>query len=341
MNNTSSEFINDDDYHVHLAQNLISACSTNGLQYSLIKDVFDNSFNKIADILISILHNNLDDQSFQNEIKTIKIIPFRRLAEEIISYKKNTISLISKYSDIDDESKMYSFQEQEEKLQLIQDSILMAAKQSNSPKIKSCLQSIDLDESEISKDDLNEILLILIQEGKDITQIKMANLWEQVFKTFDNNGKVDKTIPAEQSETLILQTIQSIKKKVNNFTKKSLQTNMMQTQLIETLELQIEDLKKSLHYQNEAELFESDFRKRFEEFENSENKKFDKLFENYRVAFKKIEEVTKSKNELLLRNGSLETQNLLLQQKVTASLNENNKLKQTIQNFQLKNRKSH
>lgn len=334
MSISSSDLINDDQYHIALAQNLIASCSQDGLNYSLIKNILDNSLNKITDVIISFLHDKLDDESYQNEIKSIKILPFRKLAEEIQNFKQ-TVTFSNGNFSIE---KLNFLQKQEEKLNSIQDLIVKTAKQSNSSKIKSILNLID--DSEISQDTLKELFLALIQEGENIAQTRMANLWENVFQTFNSSEKVDKSIPIDQSEKLILETVQSIKKKVNHFTQKSLKTNLMQTQLISTLELQIEDLKKSLKFQNEAQLFETDIRKKFEEFENNENKKFDQLFRNYKEAFQKIEEVTKSKNELLLRNGNLETQNLLLQQKFNASINENNKLKQTIQNFQLKNRKS-
>lgn len=341
MNVSSPNLTIDDQYHIKLAQSLIASCSNNGLDYSSLKNVIDNSLNKNVDVLISFLHNNLDENSFQKELSIMTVDPFRRLAEEIMNYKKKTEITINKSAMKEYELKLNTFKKQEEKLRLIQETIIVAAKHSTSEKVKSVLNSIDLSGPEITQDKLVEMLIVLLQEGENTAQKRMLNLWSNISKTFNSKEEINKSMPIEKSEKLILQTVQAIKKKVHQYTQKSLKNNVAQTQLIKTLESQVEDLKRAIHFKKEEELFEYDIKKKFEAIESHENRKFDELFVKYKEAFSKIEEVTNSKNELLVRNGDLETENLILQQKFNDSIKENNQLKQTIEGYQSKNRKSH
>lgn len=93
------------------------------------------------------------------------------------------------------------------------------------------------------------------------------------------------------------------------------------------LQGQIKDLTKEIQSKTEKQLFEKEI---FEDFESS---KYNELLDKYEKTFQKIDDMTKSKNELLIRYGSLETQYLVLMQKVNDSIDENNQLKKLIQDF--------
>lgn len=331
----------DDQHLISSAQNLIKTLSSEGINYSSIINTLDNALNKPIDIAISMLFDNSDNLSYQNQIQEIKIQPFRRLYEEIINYKKNAPLVTKKQPENIVNVVPVASQDQEKKIKSIKQSIFIPAKQSKSPRVKSLLDSIDINSSEISNEKIKELISILIQEGENTTQSKMVNLLSDVQKAANDKEEVDKSISIEKSERLIIRTVQTLKEKVNELTEKSIKTNSMQLQLIKTYQAQIEDLRVALQFKNETLAFEDEIKKHFENIENSLNSsKYDELFENYKEAFKKIEQVTKSKNEILIRNGKIEAQNVLLQQKVNDLIDENSKLKQKVQNLSSKSPKS-
>lgn len=324
MNNLSEEYSMDDERLVTLARDTLSSCSEHDFSYLSLKKLLDNTINKSVDIIISILHEDIDDTSYQNLVKSIKIIPFRRLAEEIKNFKKESFNNLKSgnYKSENDNSQI-----QEEKLQIIQESIIKTAKQSKSQRIQSLLNSSDLSKSEISIEKLKSILTIMVQEGEDTAQYRMAKLYFNVLKAFNKNEKIDMSIPTDKLEKLILQTIESIKEKVNKYTEQSLKTSSIQAHTISMLQGQIKDLTKEIQSKTEKQLFEKEI---FEDFESS---KYNELLDKYEKTFQKIDDMTKSKNELLIRYGSLETQYLVLMQKVNDSIDENNQLKKLIQDF--------
>lgn len=331
----------DDQHLINSAQNLIKTLSSEGINYLSIIHTLDNALNKPIDIAISMLRDNSDNLSYQNQIQEIKIQPFRRLYEEIINYKKKAPLISKKQPENIVNVVPVASQDQERKIKSIKQSIFIPAKQSKSPRVKSLLDSIDLNSSEVSNEKIKELISILIQEGENATQSKMVNLLSDVRKAANDKEEVDKSISIEKSERLILKTVQTLKEKVTELTDKSIKTNSMQLQLIKTYQAQIEDLRVALQFKNETLAFEDEIKKHFENIENSLNSnKYDELFENYKEAFKKIEQVTKSKNEILIRNGKIEAQNVLLQQKVNDLIDENNKLKQKVQNLSSKSPKS-
>ncbi|KAK8880754.1 hypothetical protein M9Y10_003441 [Tritrichomonas musculus] len=325
----------DEHYFSKIAKDMIASCSGDGLNYGSIKKYLDMTLNKSVDIIITILNNDQNDCSYQELMKSIKIQPLCRLAEEINNYKKkNSIPLSNMSSERIKKVPTDTFIEQQQKLKLLQDTIITSAKRSKSQKIKSILSSIDLTSPDIPTEKLTSILTIIIQEGEDFAQTRMAKLYFGILKTLQKNEKIDLSIPLEKSERLILQTVKVIKGKIYKITDESIKTNAMQTQLIDILQSQVDHLSNEIIFKNEAKLFEKEIKKNFEE-----NCKYDDLLENLKKAFKKIEEASMSKKELILRNGHLETQNLLLQKKYNDFVDENNQLKQKIQNFQSKKNK--
>ena len=330
MSEQSLEAIYDDQYLNKLAQNLINSFYANGSSYNTIKNILDEALNKHIDIAISILQNDFDDYSFQNQLNSLKILPFRRLFEEIINYKKNP-SLTFNKPVITRKVEPIVIQDHENKIVTIPRSVFTTARQSKSSKIQSFLDSIDLNNSNNYVDKIKELITLLIQESENETQLRMANLLSNVRKIVGVHEEVEKSISVDKSEKQILKTVQTLKDKVTEITQKSIKTNTTQLQLIKTFQSQIEDLRSALQFKNDTQAFENEIIKYFENIQNSLNtSKYDELFENYKKAFKKIEEITASKNEVLVRNGKLETQILLVQQKNEELMEEIAKLKEKI-----------
>lgn len=341
MSESSQIFLNDDDqYLIKLAQNLIKSHSDDGINNLSLISTLDNALSKPIDIAISILQDESNDFSYQNQIEEIKILPFRRLFEEIVNYKKKSAFSVKKIPEKTVEPDISA--ELEKKIKSIQQSIFLTARQSKSLKVKNFLDSIDLNGPEVSIEKIKELITILVQEGENASQSKMRDLLLDVRKAANEKEEaVDKSISIEKSERQIIKTVQTLKEKVDDLTEKTIKTNSMQLQLIKTYQSQIEDLRVALQFKNETLAFEEEIKKHFENIENTLNSsKYDELFENYKEAFKKIEQITTSRNEILLRNGKIESQNVILQQKVSDLTDENNKLKQRIQNSASRSPKS-
>ena len=177
------------------------------------------------------------------------------------------------------------------------------------------------------------------EEKEDKTRSTMVKLWSNIQEKMDDQKfENDDTISIEYIEYSILEAVQSLKDQVDLIKTKTARNESFQKQLISTLQSQIEDLQAAVKFRRDTEAFEKEITKHFENIENSLNtSKYDELFANYKEAFKKIDELSRNKDELLMKNGNLERQILAGQQKQNELIEENNKLTKKIQEIQGKN----
>lgn len=337
MNDLPAEMDTDDQFLMILARNLIDSCSPNGLNYSLIKNHLENALKKPVNTIISILSNDSNNYVYQKQIDSIKILPFRQLAEEIVKFKKRSTPLVTRTLGNAAPIESENLQKLNSKLYSLQETILNAARTSKSPQVKALYNSIKQNGSEIEIDTFKDLLTLIIKEGENNAKSRMANLWSNIRQEVNESHEIDESISIIEYENSIVQTVQSLKEQIDHTTIKSLKTDSMQNQLISTLQSQIEDLKAAVNFRKETENFEREINKHFENIENSLNSsKYDELYENYKQTFRKIEELSNSKNQLVLKNGNLETQNFHFQQKVSDLTDEINRLKKTIQEMQNK-----
>lgn len=330
MSNIHQDNYTYDESLINLSRNFIRSCSSGGIEFNQMKDILDNVFNIPTNLILSMLNDETNENNYQKEIKSIRIPMLQKLAQEILKYKlqssKSRNISINNLNSFDESNPQYNL------MQKIQISIIELANQSKSQKVKSIADSIDKNHLDLSR--IDGLLQVMIEDNCKVTksnnlQREMAILCSKLSK--NNDKKVDESSPVEKSEKYILDSFKELNDEINYLKEQALNERNFKDKLINTLKSQIGVLKNALKEKNENQAFQQDMQKCFKNIENNLNcNKYNELFNNYIETLDKIEEINKSKNDLLIKNGSLQTEKNLLEELANELKLENKKQREEI-----------
>lgn len=330
MSNIHQDKNSIDESLINLSRNFIRSCSSGGIEFNQMKDILDNVFTIPTNLILSMLYDETNENDYQKEIKSIRIPMLQKLAQEILKYKlqssKNRYISHNNLNVFDESNLQYNL------MQKIQISIIELANQSKSQKVKSIADSIDKNHLDLSR--IDGLIQVMIEDNCNVAQSnnlqkEMAILCTKIYK--NNEKKVDESSPVEKSEKYIIDSFNELKEEINYLKDQALNERNFKDKLISTLKSQIGVLKNSLKEKNDNQALQQDMQKCFKNIENNLNSnKYNELFNNYIETLDKIEEINKSKNDLLIQNGSLQTEKNLLEELTNELKLENRKQRDEI-----------